>query len=359
MLAKRPGDIRSMKNRSLAADMLGQLAMRRGDLAMAAQHMARAEQAGEDIVRFNPGDLGSWQYWVRAIAQSAEVMLQQGRVSDAIAKLQSAAALADDDRLTSSLAPMLEDVWYRLAELQMDQGQSAAAERSFADGVKATEEAAAQFPADSPRRVLAMTRVPAERALLSLRSGRYAAALDQSSATVKRLDDLGAASAGADATIERRISIGALHGLLETVFTSALHAGKFDVAEAAARRHGELPTGGTSDSGLHKALRQVEIARALVGQGKRAEAQAALQPALDLIRERTSSGTVGTALRRSYAEALYVEASVQGGDPDGRKARRRALDEASAVLVGVSAEARQLRSMRQLSEEIAAAQATP
>jgi hypothetical protein len=155
------------------------------------------------------------------------------------------------------------------------------------------------------------------------------------------------------------MSVGALHGLLETVFTSALHTGKFDVAEAAARRHGELPMGGTADSGLHKALRQVEMARALVGQGKRAEAQAALQPALDLIRERTSSGTVGTGLRRSYAEALYVEASVQGGDPDGRKARQRALDEASAVLAGVSAEARQLRSMREVSEEIAAARAMP
>jgi hypothetical protein len=225
--------------------------------------------------------------------------------------------------------------------------------------VKATEEAAAQFPADSPRRVLAMTRVPAERALLSLRAGRYAAALDQSSATARRLDDLVAESAGADATMERRMSVGALHGLLETVFTSALHTGKFDVAEAAARRHDALPLGGNFDPALHKAHRQVEMARALVGQGKRGEAQAALQPGLDLIRERTSSGTAGTGLRRSYAEALYVEASVQGGDPDGRKARQRALDEASAVLAGVSAEARQLRSMREVSEEITAARAMP
>jgi len=358
VLAKRPGDIRSMKNRSLAADLLGRIAMLRGDLAMAGQHLERAEQAGEDIVRFNPGDLGSWQYLVRAMARSADLLLQQGRVSEAIAKGQSIVALADDDRLTGSLAPMLEFAWYWLANLQMSLGQVAEAERSFAAGVQATEEAAAQFPADSPRRVVAMTAVPSERALLSLRAGNFPAALDQSSAVVKHLDNLAAESAATDEAVERRISNELMHGLMEVVFDAAVQLGKYDVAEAAARRHGALPRGQSTDPDMHTALRQVELAWALAGQGRHAEARATLAPALDLLRKRSVTGTMTHNLRESYAKALYVDARAQDDDPVGRTARRRSLDEAAAVLDGASAEARQLRPLRELSKGIATARAT-
>jgi tetratricopeptide (TPR) repeat protein len=358
VLVKRPGDIRSMKNRSLAADLLGQIAIRRGDLATAAQHFTRAEQAGEDIVRFNPGDLGSWQYLVRALSRSAELLMQQGRVSDAVAKAQSIVALADDDRLTASLAPMLEAVWFRLAELQMDLGQTEAAEKSFSAGVQAMEEAAAQFPADSPRRVLTMTSAPTEQALLSLRAGRHAAALDQASAVVKRLDDLAAESAQTDPMIERGISIFALHGPLEVVTTAATHLGKYDVAEAAARRHDTLPPGQATDPDLHQAARQVEIARAQVGQGKRAEARATLDPAFVLLRDRASTGTIALRLRQGLAEALYVAALTQADDAAGLAEKRKLLDQASAMLAGASVEARQLRTLRELAEEIATARRT-
>lgn len=355
VLAKRPGDIRSMKNRSLAADLLGQIAMRRGDLATAEQHLARAEQAGEDIVSFNPGDLGSWQYLVRALSRSADLLRQQGRVGDAVAKGQSIVALADDDRLATSLAPMLEGAWFWLAELQMDLGQTEAAERSFAAGVQAMEEAASLFPADSPRRVLAMTTAPMEQSLLSLRAGRYAAALDQSSAVVKRLDDLAAESAKSDPMIARRISIGALHGPLEVVYAAAIRLGQYDVAEAAARRHDNLPPGQVTDPDLHKAARQVEIARAQVGQDRRTEAQATLEPGLALLRDRASIGTIALSLRQGLAEALYVAALAQADDAAGLAERRRLLDQASAVLAGAPAEARQLRTLRELSAEIATA----
>jgi hypothetical protein len=359
VLAKRPGDIRSMKNRSLAADLLGRIAMLRGDLATAGQHLERAEQAGEDIVRFNPGDLGSWQYLVRAMARSADLLQQQGRVNEAIAKGRSIVALAEDDRLTGSLAPMLEFAWYWLASLQMSLGQVAEAERSFAEGVKATEEAAAQFPADSPRRVIAMTTVPSERALLSLRAGNPAAALDQSSAVVKRLDDMVAESAATDEAVERRISNELMHGLMEVVFDAAVQLGKYDVAEAAARRHAALPRGQSTDPEMHAAIRQVELAWALAGQGRLAEARATLAPALDLLRKRSGMGTMTHNLRENYAKALYVDARAQDDDPAGRTARQRALEEATAVLAGASAESRQLRPLRELSEQIAKARVAP
>jgi tetratricopeptide (TPR) repeat protein len=341
-----------MKNRSLAADVLGRLAMRRQDYAAAAQYMSRAEQAGEDIVRFNPGDLGSWQYLVRAMEQSADVLRQQGRIRDAIAKLNLTTALADDDRLTASLTPMLESTWYALAELQLDVGQAAASERSFAEGLKATEEGSAQFAEDNLRRALGMLRAPAERALLSLRADNFEAAYDQSTAVVRRLDAMAAEVEAAGLT---RFVSGGLHGVLETVSDSATQLGRYAEAEAVVRRHDALPPALSGDLEMHKALRQVELARALHGQGKRAEARTTLAPALALFRERTRTGAMGLDLRRSYAQALYVEALLQDDDPAGRRVRERSLVDAAAVLAGASAEAREMRTLRELSAEIAAA----
>jgi len=351
VLARRPGDIRSMKNRSLAADVLGRLAMRRQDYAAAAEYMTRSEQAADDIVRFNPGDLGSWQYLVRAMYQSAEVLRQQGRIRDAIAKLESITALADDDRLTASLTPMLEYTWYPLAALQLEIGQVAASERSFAEGLKATEEGSAQFAADNLRRTFGMLRAPSERALRSLRAGNFAAAYDQSTALARRVDELAADAEAAGLT--RDVQDG-MHGVLETVSESATRLGRYAEAEAAVRRHDALPPSMSGDIEMHKALRQVELARALEGQGRRAEAKATLAPALAVFRERTRSGAMGLDLRRSYAQALYVEAMLQDDDAAGRRIREQSLAEASAVLAGTSAEAREMRSMRELSAEIAA-----
>ena len=203
-----------------------------------------------------------------------------------------------------------------------------------------------------------MTSAPAEQALLSLRAGRHAAALDQASAIVKRLDDLAAESARTDPMIERRISIFALHGPLEVVTAAAIHLGKYDVAEAAARRHDTLPPGQVTDPDLHQAARQVEIARAQVGQGKRAEARATLQPALAVLKDRAGTGTTSLRLRQGLAEALYVAALAQGDDAAGLAEKRKLLDQASAMLAGASAEALQLRTLRELSEEIATARRT-
>ena len=353
VLAKRPADIRSMKNRSLAADLLGRIAMRNQDFETASMYLDRAEKAGEDIVRFNPGDLSSWVYWTRSGGFTAFNLLQQGRVSESIAKGESTLGLAKDDRLTASLMPPLEGLFYAVAALQMEFGQTAAAERTFALGVQATEESASQFPGDSERHALAIIRPVAERARLSLAAGNYAVAFAQASGVVARLDEF-ASSADRYVVLWKD---DLLHGALETVTTAGLRLGKFADAEAAARRHDTLEPGNNEDPEMHSAMRQVEMAQALTGQGRHDEARAALEPALVLLRDRTNAGTMGLDLRQNWAEALYVHALAQEAEPTGRAARAKALTEASAVLAGLSAEARQLRSVRALSDDISAARA--
>jgi tetratricopeptide (TPR) repeat protein len=352
VLARRPGDIRSMKNRALAADLLGRIASRRQDFDAATRYAARSEQAGEDIVRFNPGDLGSWLYWIRGRQLAAGVLLQQGKVSEAIAKRYSIVGLADDQRLPSSLQPMLEEAWYSIAELQMASGQSAAAERSFAAGVKATEEAAAQQPEGSVRRTLTMMRPPGERALLALQAGDYAAALDKATAVVNEVERL---RVDENDTQMQQARNDGRQWMLEIVADSAIRLGRYEQAEAASRRSLDLPPVNFGDPAANKARQHLRLAHALARQGKGAEALAALAPALEHYRSKKAAGATGTDFRLEYAEALLVSALTQSADPAGRRARQQALRQAAAELAGVTDEVRQLSETRVLAGWIAAA----
>ena len=53
-------------------DLLGRLAIRRHDYAVATDYAAKSAEAGENYVRFNPSDLNSWVYWVRGLDQQAQ-----------------------------------------------------------------------------------------------------------------------------------------------------------------------------------------------------------------------------------------------------------------------------------------------
>jgi len=278
-------------------------------------------------------------------------------VRESIAKQYTIVALADDERLPASLQPMLEDTWYGLAELQMESGQTAAAERSFAAGVKASAESAAQHPEGSIERTWTMGRPPVERALLALRSGDAAAALDKVTASIAELDQI---PVERDDIGLQRDRNSALEWMLDLQAESALRLGRYPQAEAAARRRLELlPSIFSNDTVEDKARQQLQLAHALARQGKGAEARDVLAPAMAHYRAGKVAGASGTSFRLRYAEAQLVSALAQEADPAGRRARQQALSAASAELAGVSNEVRQLRGPRELSAWIAAATAKP
>ncbi len=169
VLAKRPGDMRSMKNRALAANLLGEIASTRHDDAAAAQYADRAVQAGEDVVRFNPSDLGTWQYWIMGRGQVAERMFERGEIG---ARHRRRPARRLRSATTSGCRPHCSRSWRTpgsaLAWVEAASGRRADAERTFAGGVKASEEAAKQFAEGNSMRVLSLARVPVRRARFEL-----------------------------------------------------------------------------------------------------------------------------------------------------------------------------------------------
>jgi tetratricopeptide (TPR) repeat protein len=352
VLARRPGDLRSMKNRALAADLLGRIALRRGDFATALDFATRSEQASDDIVRFNPSDHGSWVYLVRAGYRTATVLHEQGRLRDALAKLESTVALADDERLPDSAAAVFEEAWYDLAESQVGLGLRADAERTLVSAASATEVGAAQFAEGSPRRRLTLGRPRAERAWLALQAGEAGTAFREFQSIVAELEKL---EFPPDDQLGQSIRDDSLSWMLGALTDAAIQLSRFPEAETAARRRMALPDSAFGDAVRERSDRQLRLAFALAMLGRTAEAREVLEPALEYFRARRTVGGAGTQFHLEYAELLYVSAIAQDDDAAGRRARDQALAAATAELDRLSDEARQLRAARMMRERIAAA----
>ena len=153
----------------------------------------------------------------------------------------------------------------------------------------------------------------------------------------------------------------ALQNALGVVSRSALRLGRYAEAEAAARRRMAMPpmSGSSGDDPRNDMFkRRVLLAHAIAKQGRGAEAQTVMAPALDYYDREKKAGAIGTDFRLAYAEALYVSALAQGSDPAGRVTRDRALAEAAALLSGASAEVQRLNVARELAGWISAARAS-
>ncbi len=356
VLAKRPGDIRSMKNRALAADLLGEIAMRRHDYVKAAPFAERSTVAGEDLVRFNPTDLGSWQYVIRGREQVANIAFQQGKIETALAQARETVAMADDQRLKSSLSPMLEDAWYGLAWTEAELGRRDAAERAFASAAKAGEESAGQWAKDNPIRTLTTIRIAMSRARLHSLLGDHQRALDEALAVQR---DLESRANLKDDGRAGQFYNNLLRASLGVASYSALRLGRYEDAEKFARRRLPLPPPNFGDAESNTARESVLLAEILVARGRDAEAREVLAPALVYYRKEKQSGATGTDFSIDYAQALYVSAISQGPDAEGVAARRLALEDAERQLATLSAEARQLAGAREATALISEARGSP
>lgn len=330
--------------------------MRRHDYVKAAQFAERSAAAGEDLVRFNPSDLGSWQYLIRGRAQIADIAFQQGKVDAAIAQARQMVALGDDERLKSSLDPMLEDVWYRLVWMEAELDRREAAERTFASAAKVGEASANLWAKGNPVGDLTRIRIAVSRARMHLILGDHQQALDEALAVVRDLDSR--ANFRDDGRAGQFYN-NLLRGSLGVAGASALRLGRYEEAEKLARRRQVLPPPNFGDAEDSAARERVQLAHVLTAQGRSAEARDELAPALEHYRTEKQAGAVGTDFSIDYAEALYVSAISQGSDAAGVAARRTALADAEKQLAALSTEARQLMAAREIAAWIREARGSP
>ena len=354
VLRRRPGDLRSMANRALSASLLGQLAFRRFDDAKAMDYAAKAEQAGEDYVAFDPTDANPWVYWIRAKRQVALTLLERGRVRDAMKEMRSAMALQEDERAHSSLGASLSQIAFPLAALSARLGPPGIAERDLQAALRAQTQFINFTPRESTFRKLFPYAEGAWRGRINALNGEYAAALEDATriaAQVRKIeipaDDLNA----------RNIRANFMRNVLQTAATAAIKSGRYSEGETAARELLELPPDPVAfgdpqdDSALARAL----LAHAIARQNRDAEARETLRPALEHCQRAQKAGATGLTYRRDCAHAYFVRSLTESDDPAGQTRKDRALAEAEALMAGTSAEARRLADVRDVIDLIAAA----
>ena len=354
VLAKRPGDLRSMRNRSLAADLLSRLASRRHDYVTAEAHARQAAQAGENYVRFNPTDLNAWVDWIRGKTLVFEVLMEQGRVNEARAELRSVVALEQHELAGVNLRPLLDMTWFRLAMIEAETGERAAAEKAFQEGARALDVTVNYSPEGSARRKVQPLMLDSWRSALLLINGDPARALEVASRTVERIR---AVDVPADDRAAQELRSGILHGTLIGVIDPALVLGRYAEAETAAREQLALPANPSAgfDAEDAAAATRMAIAHALARQGRLEESRELVRPALERYRAEQQQGAVGVTFTTDFAYASFVSAISEADDAAGRARRDADLAEASRLLATLPAEARQLWRTRQVQRWIAEA----
>jgi tetratricopeptide (TPR) repeat protein len=379
VLAKRPGDLRAMANRSAAPELLAQIAVRRSDYAGALVFAAKADQAAANYVRFNPVDVIGWQLTMRARQQTINCLLAQGKVGDALTQARSAVALEQDARNVGAISDGLLNLWTMIALTEAQLGHRPAAEEAIKERRRVSQLSAGPGAGESAARFLPERQVIAESAL-GVVFGDYELAYKDATASAARVQKISAPD-DANAVIRSNVYNEAI--AISTI--AALRLERGPDAEAGARILLEEPVKDASPDRVaySTAWKKVLLAHALGLQGRRVEAQPPLDSALAYYREQQSkmitgvgflqrvarviSGSAAQANKATasvefsyrYAYAAYVQGLLQADDSAGRSARRDALEEAVKALQGIPEESKQLHDWKELNDMVFKARARP
>ena len=358
VLARRPGDLHALEDRFFAANRLALLADGRHDATAAADYAAKAVQAAQDWVRFDPSSLDAWGRWARALVGVAQFQFERGEVSAAIATVHSALALARDPRSPKGLAAVTFYISAELARVQAQSGDSADADQSLQTYLRNLHAFAAGFlPPHSPQRQLATHEMNQllTGGQLKLDEGAAQSALTDATAARAMIEPIEVPATEAGAT---RLKSQHLETSLNVAARAALQLGHYAQAEAFARQWLAIIPNAVAVQTDPKPLESRAtyiLAETITMQGRHDEARKTLQPALAWYDQQLKGGATGTTFRHDYAYALYVSAISAPDDANGRKQRDAALTEAAQQIAGASAEAQKLADMRYVAGLIAAA----
>ena len=290
---------------------------------------------------------------MRGLDQQANVLVEQGRIDEAIDGYRKLVALDRDSRKPASLAPLLWNNWGQLMINEGRAGQFDAARKSHVAAVAAARETAALESQGSARQALFDMYGDALQARLDLDQGNNQAAFDQATQLAARMRalDFSQDESGGNIRDASAVRANFLRNTLATLTLAALRTGRYGEAEAAARERASLPPNPFSelDPQDERSRAQVTLAHALALQGRTDEARAITEVEVPRYQAELKDGAGGLAFNKDYSYAMYVDALARPvSDP------RRGANLASALrqLDAMGQEANRLVDIRELRSRI-------
>lgn len=357
VLEQRPGDLRAMQNKYYSANVLGAVAQARHDLAGADTFFAQGMEAARTYSLFNPADAGGWAMLSNNGRQRAVNLVEMGRLAEADHLLREMAALEHDPRNKTGMDGGTFFAWRLVEALATLRGDLPAARAALAETRRVGPLVIRDRGFSKEAGVVTEILTEVFEHDIHAAQGDYQTVLARAVELDSRLKSLELP----DAT-GREFRNDALRRNAGWLAEAAIRTGQSELAESVVRQTIENPVAGRlNQAALDEALARarVRLGQALLGSGRRAEAQAAVNEALVYYRKQQAAGATGTSPRQDLARALYVLALSQAGDEAGVARRATLLAEAADWLAGLSPEASQLLTSRELTEWITAARQAP
>jgi hypothetical protein len=326
----------------------------------ALQLISKCHQANQEYLRFNPTDAFGWGELAVADIDISGLLFREGRVAEALRAARTARQSDRDPRNTTDSVLTMARLGQAIARWEAQRENRAAAD-------DALQEARHSYNAVSTGHNASevMTQVWAEsfettERQIRLALGENAAVYAMSTNALPRLEKL---REGTTNRTARRELLYYERQALEQAARAALNLQHYAEAETAARAL--LPLHPESeiisdypylDQPDDVVWGRVLLAQAAVGQGRKAEAQKTLEPALAHYRDAEAHGAACVIFRQHFARALYVQSLAELTDAAGLTRCREELNEAGRLLQSLTDEGRQLHDSKELLSWIACEQ---
>ncbi len=348
VLAKRPGDLRAMKNVFLSPDVLARVAQARHDNAKAEDYNKQSIAAASNYILFNPEDSDGWLSVSASQNNLAETYFDEGRLSEALKEWHANTELENDPRNHTGSGGTWYVSWERIAATEarlghIDQAMAALAENARVGEAMMKEQASG---ADLQKVERAWQELYQFNVLEA--KGDYASILSRAIALEDALAHTSAPNA-----VWRSIRANAIRRNRQWIAEAALRTGHLEGAVSAAQDALNSPPVGRQDLRLEAeaiAREKTLLGQALAVQGELSKARGPLSEAIAHYRSLQAEGASETAFRLDFARALYAMALAQEATGDGRAERKALLAEAASLLGGLSQEAQQMDTSKELIE---------
>ena len=354
MLAQAPGSLAALRVKYWAYLALTEVSHARYDRVTELAQLTTLDQIAAALVSNDPSSDDDWYAVLMARRALAAVLIELGRISDAITVLRQTAI--DGGHPATQPLPVeggsrryIKGTLERIGMLEAERGNFGAADQAMV--AWQVYVASLKVPAGaSARAALSRDSVAAMRIerQMALFRGSYEAASLSAERTLAQLTSL---LTGPGATEgDRAAYSGEVAALREQHAEALVETGRFADVENMFKATAPLQA---RTAPPYTMCQRTWLAMALARQGRSAEALMVLAPTVDDLKPRHENLTASLDQRQLFGHALIIMAMVQPDSEAGRARRAEALAGVRGILDAMTAEARQLYASRQLTRWLA------